>query len=159
MAVRSVANTDTLDTFRTTYNLTAGTDIGDMTTLATSASSIVGAINEVRSATLLTGWIISDGGTTQTVHAGNTLTIAGTSNEVDVAVSSTDTLTIGLPNNVTLAGTLTVSTIANATSDLDKFLVSDSGVIKYRTGAEFASDVGTATQAFAIAQAVALGQL
>ena len=39
----------------------------------------------------------------------------------------------------------------------DVVVVSDSGVIKYRTGAEFASDVGTATTAFAIAQAVALG--
>ena len=78
MAVRSVANSDTLDTFRTTYNLTAGTDIGNMSSLATTATTIVGAINEVRTATLLTGWIISDGGTTQTVHAGNTLTIAGT---------------------------------------------------------------------------------
>ena len=47
MAVRSVASTDTLDTFRTTVNTLASTDIGDPATLSTSASSIVGAINEV----------------------------------------------------------------------------------------------------------------
>ena len=47
MAVRSVATTDTLDTFRTTFNSLAGTDIGDVATLSTSASSVVGAINEV----------------------------------------------------------------------------------------------------------------
>ena len=47
MAVRSVATTDTLDTFRTTFNTLASTDIGDPATLSTSASSIVGAINEV----------------------------------------------------------------------------------------------------------------
>ena len=47
MAVRSVATTDTLETFRTTFNTLAGTDIGDPATLSTSASSIVGAINEV----------------------------------------------------------------------------------------------------------------
>lgn len=47
MAVRSVATTDTLDTFRTTFNDLASTDIGDVATLSTSASSIVGAINEV----------------------------------------------------------------------------------------------------------------
>ena len=47
MAVRSVATTDTLDTFRTTFNSLASTDIGDVATLSTSASSIVGAINEV----------------------------------------------------------------------------------------------------------------
>jgi hypothetical protein len=49
MAVRSVATTDTLDTFRTTFNSLAGTDIGDVATLTTSASSIVGAVNEVNS--------------------------------------------------------------------------------------------------------------
>ena len=47
MAIRSVATTDTLDTFRTTFNTLASTDIGDPATLSMSASSIVGAINEV----------------------------------------------------------------------------------------------------------------
>ena len=49
MAIRSVATTDTLDTFRTTFNSLASTDIGDVATLTTSASTIVGAINEVNS--------------------------------------------------------------------------------------------------------------
>lgn len=39
-------------------------------------------------------------------------------------------------------GDLKVSTIANATIDTDKFLVSDSGVVKYRTGTEVLSDIG-----------------
>ena len=47
MAVRSVATTDTLEKLRTEFNSLAGTDIGDAATLSTSASSIVGAINEV----------------------------------------------------------------------------------------------------------------
>ena len=47
MAIRSVATTDTLDTFRTTFNSLASTDIGDPASLSTSATSIVGAINEV----------------------------------------------------------------------------------------------------------------
>jgi hypothetical protein len=42
------------------------------------------------------------------------------------------------------SGNLTVGTIDNATTDTDKFLVSDSGVIKYRTGAEVLSDIGAA---------------
>ena len=49
MAVRSVATTDTLDTFRTTFNSLASTDIGDVATLTTSASTVVGAVNEVNS--------------------------------------------------------------------------------------------------------------
>lgn len=39
-------------------------------------------------------------------------------------------------------GVTQLNTIANATIDTDKFLVSDGGVIKYRTGAELASDIG-----------------
>ena len=49
MAVRSVATTDTLDTFRTTFNSLASTDLGDVATLSTSASTIVGAVNELNS--------------------------------------------------------------------------------------------------------------
>jgi hypothetical protein len=37
---------------------------------------------------------------------------------------------------------LTLSSIPNATIDTDRFLVSDSGAIKYRTGAEVLSDIG-----------------
>lgn len=42
-------------------------------------------------------------------------------------------------------GEVTLSSIANATTDTDKFLVSDSGVIKYRTGSEVLSDIGGAS--------------
>ena len=42
-------------------------------------------------------------------------------------------------------GTLTVDTISNATSDTDKFLVSDGDEIKYRTGAEVLADIGAGT--------------
>jgi hypothetical protein len=37
---------------------------------------------------------------------------------------------------------LTVGTVNAATTDTDKFLVSDSGEIKFRTGAELLSDIG-----------------
>lgn len=37
---------------------------------------------------------------------------------------------------------LLLTTINNATTDTDRFLVSDSGVIKYRTGTEILSDIG-----------------
>lgn len=57
---------------------------------------------------LYTSWTIGDGSTTQAITSGDTLTVSGTSNEVDVAVSATDTLTIGLPNDVTIANDLTI---------------------------------------------------
>ena len=46
--------------------------------------------------------------------------------------------------DATIGDELTITTIANATSDTDKFLVSDSGVVKYRTGAQVLSDIGGA---------------
>ena len=53
-------------------------------------------------------YTVSDGSNTSPIALGGTLTFAGTSNEVEVAESA-GTVTIGLPNNVTIAGNLTVS--------------------------------------------------
>ena len=47
-----------------------------------------------------------------------------------------------IKTSVEIDGSLSASQIANATIDTDKFLVSDGGVIKYRTGAELATDLG-----------------
>ena len=44
--------------------------------------------------------------------------------------------------NVEMAGTATIGNIANANTDTDVFLVSASGVVKFRTGAEVRSDIG-----------------
>jgi len=41
-----------------------------------------------------------------------------------------------------IIGSLYVNTITNATVDTDRFIVSDGGVIKYRTGTELRSDIG-----------------
>tara|TARA_R100001443_G_scaffold97546_1_gene104405 strand:+ start:1257 stop:3359 length:2103 start_codon:yes stop_codon:yes gene_type:complete len=48
-------------------------------------------------------------------------------------------------SGVSVTGKVTISTIDNASSDTDKFLVSDSGVVKYRTGAQVRSDIGAGT--------------
>jgi len=53
-------------------------------------------------------WTVSDGSNTSPIALGGTATFSGTANEVDVAESA-GTVTIGLPNNVTIAGNLTVS--------------------------------------------------
>mgnify|MGYP000320666893 CR=1 FL=1 len=47
-----------------------------------------------------------------------------------------------IKTSVEIDGSLTASQIANATTDTDKFLVSDGGTVKYRTGAELVSDLG-----------------
>jgi predicted heme/steroid binding protein len=41
-----------------------------------------------------------------------------------------------------VSGNLYVNSIVNATTDTDRFIVSDGGLIKYRTGAEVLSDIG-----------------
>ena len=64
------------------------------------------------------GWIISDGVTSQTVQLGETVLLQGTANEVNVVVSNPDTMTIGLPDDVTIAGILTVTGAATVGSTL-----------------------------------------
>ena len=51
---------------------------------------------------------VTDGSNSTATALGGTITFAGTSNEVTVAESS-GTITVGLPDNVTIAGNLTVS--------------------------------------------------
>jgi predicted heme/steroid binding protein len=45
-------------------------------------------------------------------------------------------------NKLTISGDLYVNTITNAIVDTDRFIVSDGGVIKYRTGAQILTDIG-----------------
>ena len=51
---------------------------------------------------------VSDGSNSTATSLGGTITFAGTANEVEVAENA-GTITVGLPNNVTIAGNLTVS--------------------------------------------------
>jgi len=51
---------------------------------------------------------------------------------------------LGVNGDVGIAGSLDINTIANATTDTDTFLVSDTGIIKYRTGVQLLSDIGAA---------------
>ena len=66
--------------------------------------------------------IAADSGTDDGVRLGtDTLTISGTSNEIETSVSG-DTITVGLPDNVTVGGNLIVSgnlTINGTTTDVD----------------------------------------
>jgi hypothetical protein len=48
-------------------------------------------------------------------------------------------------NHVYFRGGIDIGVTANATTDTDKFLVSDSGEVKYRTGAQVLSDIGGAS--------------
>ena len=69
---------------------------------------------------------VADGSSTTAVALGGTITFAGTSNEVEVGESS-GTITIGLPDDVTIAGDLTVSgdttTVNTATLSVEDPLI------------------------------------
>jgi len=113
MAIRSIAQTDTLETFRTEFNALARDDFGDIASLsgAISATNIVDAMNETISiATSTAGFTIADDtSTTQIVGGGDTLTVLGTANQIQTVVSATDTLTLSFPNDVTISNDLTVT--------------------------------------------------
>lgn len=150
MAVRSISTTDTLETFRTEFNGLAANDFGDIATLdpTLSATSVIGAVNELSAQVAASlGIFIEDASSTrQQIGAGQTMFINGTSNEIEAVVSATDTLTIGLPNDVTISNDLTVSTdltvdgiatfqnqiVVNTTLDLRSGIISDSsGAISF----------------------------
>ena len=132
MAARTVLTTNTLEEFRTTFNSLSSTDIGDPAILTTTATSVVGAINELNASTY-SGFTIVDSGssTTQAISSGDTLTFTGDSN-ITAAVTATDTVTFSL--NSSISG---LSSIDSASITINS--------------------VNVATQPFAIAQAIALG--
>ena len=112
MAIRQINVTDSLETLRSQFNLLASQDFGDIDNLDSSinATSIVGAMNEVINIVgAAEGFFIVDASSSrQLIGAGQELQVRGTTNEVDVAVSATDTLTIGLPADINITSSLTV---------------------------------------------------
>ena len=83
----------------------AGTET--LTNKTINASQLVdGSVTNAKLAN--TGITISDGSNSTATALGGTITIQGTANEVEVAESS-GTVTVGLPDNVTISGNLTVS--------------------------------------------------
>ena len=161
MAVRNVATTSTLEGFRTTFN-SLGTDVGDLASLGTTdKSSIVAAVNEINTSVTTAFKIKDSSSTQQTINAGDVLNFADTTN-ITATVSGTDTVTFALASSISglsniTSSNITLTGLAAASSDTDAFLVSDSNVVKTRTGAQVLTDIGGASQGFAIAQAVALG--
>ncbi len=141
MAVRNIAVTDTLEKFRTEFNALCATDFGDIANLdgSLSATNLIDAMNETLSvATNTAGFRIEDSSSTQQlIGGGDVMRILGTTNEIEAVVSATDTLTIGLNSNI--SGLTSVSATTGTFTNLT------------------VGGASVATNAFAIAQAVALG--
>ena len=146
MAVKNIAVTDTLETFRTTFNDLALNDFGDIANLSGSISStnLVDAMNETISiATSTAGFTIEDSTSTQQIiGGGDTLKVFGTSNEIEAVVSATDILTIGLPSVVSITTSVTAPTVSTGNMSLSNGSITDSsGAISF--GNENLSTTGT----------------
>ena len=147
MADRSVVASNTFEQFRVEFNELA-TDVGDIASITgasgtiASASDVIEAVvqlNTALDAADLDG--ASDTGTFAVDLDTQSLTIAGTTNEIETSASG-QTLTIGLPNNVTISGNATIGgNITNGSVNLT-----------------FPTVGGTiSTEGFSIALATALG--
>ena len=115
MAIRNVATSDTLETFRTTFN-SLGTDVGNLESLSTTdKSSIVAAVNEALGSVF--SFTLRDASSsTQLISGNDTLNIIG-SGGITATVSATDTLTIAADSSITtLTGSqvLTNKTLTSA---------------------------------------------
>ena len=131
MAVRNIAVTDTIEKFRTEFNAMTLNDFGDIANLDASltATNLVDAMNETLSvATNTAGFKIEDSSSTQQlIGGGEVMRILGTSNEIEAVVSATDTLTIGLPNVVSITTSVTAPTVNAGNLALTNGSITDSG--------------------------------
>ena len=123
MAFTTILTTDTLEQMRVKLNTMSQDDFGDpaaLTTAGLSATSVIGAVVELNSiVTAAAGWVIEDSSSSiQAIGSGQTLRVFGTSNEINAVVSNPDTLTISLPNDVTIANDLTVTNDLTVSNDL-----------------------------------------
>jgi hypothetical protein len=147
MADRNVVASNTFEEFRVEFNELA-TDVGDIAGITGASGIIASATDVVEAVTLLNTAVnvsdldgAGDSGTFAVDLDTQSLTIAGTTNEIET-VASGQTLTIGLPNNVTISGNATIGgNITNGSVNLT-----------------FPTVGGTiSTEGFSIALATALG--
>jgi predicted heme/steroid binding protein len=133
-----------------TFNgpLTGGTITGSGTVGITQASgSADGYLSSTDWTTFnskqnaLTNPVTGTGSANQAAFFTGTTSIVGSS----VLILDGSNIAIGqaaAAQKLSVNGDVSIATILNATTDTDKFLVSDGGIIKYRTGAQVLSDIG-----------------
>jgi len=174
MAARTVLTTNTLEEFRTTFNSLSSTDIGDPASLTTTATSVVGAINEVNSAVTATDLDFSaDSGSNGSVSDAQTFALSGTANQITTTSDGSQTVTFALASAIsgitsfTATGTIQGGTITDGTASLTSGSITGAvnitasgtiqGAIINGTSDVQINGTSVATTNFAIAQAVALG--
>ena len=152
MADRNVPASNTFEQFRVEFNELA-TDVGDIASITSASGIIADATDVVEAVTLLNTAVnvsdldgAGDSGTFAVDLDTQSLTIAGTTNEIET-VASGQTLTIGLPNAVTISGTLTAGNLQTG-----------GNITNGSVNLTFPTVGGTiSTEGFSIALATALG--
>ena len=152
MADRNVAGSNTFEQFRVEFNELA-TDVGDIASITGASGIIASATDVVEAVTLLNTAVnvsdldgAGDSGTFAVDLDTQSLTIAGTTNEIETSASG-QTLTIGLPNAVTISGTLTAGNLQTG-----------GNITNGSVNLTFPTVGGTiSTEGFSIALATALG--
>ena len=152
MADRNVPASNTFEQFRVEFNELA-TDVGDIASITGASGIIASATDVVEAVTLLNTAVnvsdldgAGDSGTFAVDLDTQSLTIAGTTNEIET-VASGQTLTIGLPNAVTISGTLTAGNLQTG-----------GNITNGSVNLTFPTVGGTiSTEGFSIALATALG--
>ena len=174
MATRTTEASNTLETFRVNFNGLVD-DIGNVTVsnagdqLNTSASTVVGAINEIFAGMQLSAQINSHGQQSylQSSNA-ETLTLQGgagiyagnaTTTNIVTDITADDTMTFFLNDNITSLVSLQSTKLHRTSGTFVQFSNADDSTnysIKFVSPGDTNLDFGS-TQGFAAAMAVALG--
>ena len=173
MATRTTEATNTLETFRVNFNALVD-DIGNVTVtnagdqLNTSATSVVGAINEIFAGMQLSAQINSYGSATYlqssnaetlTLKGGTGIHSGGQSTNIVTDITADDTMSFLLNDNITGLVSLQSTKLHPTSGDFVQFSNADDSTkfsVKFVSPGDTNLDFGS-TQGFAAAMAVALG--
>jgi len=173
MATRTTEATNTLETFRVNFNALVD-DIGNVTVtnvgdqLNTTATSVVGAINEIFAGMQLSAQINSYGSATYlqssnaetlTLKGGTGIHSGGQSTNIVTDITADDTMSFLLNDNITGLVSLQSTKLHPTSGDFVQFSNADDSTkfsVKFVSPGDTNLDFGS-TQGFAAAMAVALG--
>ena len=152
MADRNVIASNTFEQFRVEFNELA-TDVGDIASITGASGTIASATDVIEAVVQINNALDSydldvttDSGTVAIDLDTEVLSISGTSNEIETSGTG-NAVTIGLPNAVTISGTLTAGNLQTG-----------GNITNGSVNLTFPTVGGTiSTEGFSIALATALG--
>jgi len=152
MADRNVVGSNTFEQFRVEFNELA-TDVGDIASITGASGTIASATDVIEAVVQINNAldaadldVTTDSGTVAIDLDTEVLSISGTSNEIETSGAG-NAVTIGLPNAVTISGTLTAGNLQTG-----------GNITNGSVNLTFPTVGGTiSTEGFSIALATALG--